>query len=109
MYNSNYMLDQLKGDKMPIGISAKKYDPFTLHELDMKPGWTMYMFSDGYVDQFGGPAGKKFMSKAFKKLLLEVQDYPMKEQGEILDDTLLKWMGELPQIDDIIVIGIKLD
>jgi serine phosphatase RsbU (regulator of sigma subunit) len=109
LYNENYMLDQLKGDKMPIGISSKKYDPFTLNELDMKPGWSMYMYSDGFVDQFGGPAGKKFMSKAFKKLLLEVQDYPMKEQGKILDDTLLQWKGDLPQVDDIIVIGIELD
>jgi len=108
MYNNNYLLQQIKGDKMPIGISAKNHEPFSLHELDMKPGYTIYMFSDGYVDQFGGPEGKKFMTKAFKKLLLEVQDYPMEEQGNILDDTLNEWQGELPQVDDIIVIGIQL-
>jgi serine phosphatase RsbU (regulator of sigma subunit) len=94
---------------MPIGISAKNHEPFSLHELDMKPGYTMYMFSDGYVDQFGGPEGKKFMSKAFKRLLLDVQDYPMEEQRKILDDNLLQWMGDLPQIDDIIVIGIRME
>jgi len=108
LYNNNYLLQQIKGDKMPIGISAKNHEPFSLHELDMKPGYTIYLFSDGYVDQFGGLEGKKFMTKAFKKLLLEVQDYPMEEQGKILDDTLIEWQGELPQVDDIIVIGIKL-
>ncbi len=109
LYNNNYLLTQIRGDKMPIGISAKNHEAFSLNELDMKPGYTLYMFSDGYVDQFGGPEGKKFMAKAFKKLLLEVQDYPMEEQGKILDDTLNEWQGELPQVDDIIVIGIKLD
>jgi len=109
LYNENYFLDQVKGDKMPIGISAKDHESFSLHELDLKPGYSLYMFSDGYVDQFGGPAGKKFMSKAFKKLLLEVQDYSMDDQGKILDDTLVKWQGDLAQIDDIIVIGIQLD
>ncbi len=109
LYNNNYLLTQIRGDKMPIGISAKNHEPFSLHELDMKSGYTLYMFSDGYVDQFGGPEGKKFMAKAFKRLLLEVQDYPMEEQGKILDDTLIEWQGELPQVDDIIVIGIKLD
>lgn len=109
LYNNNYLLQQTRGDKMPIGISSKNNEPFSLHEVDMKPGYTLYMFSDGYVDQFGGPEGKKFMAKAFKKLLLEVQDYPMEEQGKILNDTLIEWQGELPQVDDIIVIGIKLD
>ncbi|UCG28822.1 MAG: SpoIIE family protein phosphatase [Bacteroidales bacterium] len=109
VYNDNYILFQVRGDKMPIGISAKNHESFNLHELEMKPGYTMYMFSDGYVDQFGGPEGKKFMSKAFKRLLLDVQDYPMEEQRKILEDNLQDWMGDLAQIDDIIVIGIKLE
>ena len=92
---------------MPIGISAKMSQPFTMHEIDLKPGYSIYINSDGYVDQFGGPRGKKFMSRNFKKLLLEIQDVPMQDQGKILDDRLLAWQGEEhDQVDDIIVIGI---
>ena len=79
-----------------------------MREIDLKPGYSLYINSDGFVDQFGGPRGKKFMSKNFKKLLLEIQDSPMTKQGKILDDRLLEWQGDYhPQIDDIIVIGIK--
>ncbi|MCK4749101.1 MAG: SpoIIE family protein phosphatase, partial [Bacteroidales bacterium] len=107
VHNDQYMLEQVKADKMPIGISIKHSQPFTMHELDLKPGYSIYINSDGYVDQFGGARGKKFMSRSFKKMLLELQDLPMSEQGRILDDRLLAWQGtEHPQIDDIIVIGI---
>ena len=106
--NENFLLEQLDADKMPIGISIKHAQPFTMREIEMKPGYTIYINSDGYVDQFGGPRGKKFMSKNFKKLILELQETPMKRQGKILDERLLEWQGEdHPQIDDIIVIGIN--
>ncbi len=109
LYNDKYVLNQINADKMPIGISVKNLEPFTQNELDLKPGYSIYLFSDGYVDQFGGAFGKKFMSKAFKKLLLEIQDTPMVEQGNILDDKLIEWMGDLDQVDDIIVIGLKIE
>ncbi len=109
LHNDKYLLNHVNADKMPIGISEKNLEPFTHNELDLKPGYSIYLFSDGYVDQFGGAFGKKFMTKAFKKLLLEIQDTPMVEQGNILDDKLIEWMGDLDQVDDIIVIGLKIE
>lgn len=109
VHNDEYLLEQINADKMPIGISEKKLDPFTYTELDLKPGISLYMLSDGFVDQFGGPLGKKFMSRKFKKLILYIQDHPMSEQGKILDETLIEWIGELDQIDDILVIGMKIE
>ncbi len=108
VYNEEDVLLTIPADKMPIGISAKDEIPFTLHELDYTDGDRIYMFSDGYIDQFGGPAGKKFMSKNFKKLILSIQDIPMREQEAVLHERLKTWRGDLPQVDDIIVIGIKL-
>ncbi|MCK4466602.1 MAG: SpoIIE family protein phosphatase, partial [Bacteroidales bacterium] len=109
LHNDKYLLNQVNADKMPIGISVKNLEPFKHNELDLKHGYSIYLFSDGYVDQFGGAFGKKFMTKAFKKLLLEIQDTPMVEQGNILDDKLIEWMGDLDQVDDIIVIGLKIE
>jgi serine phosphatase RsbU (regulator of sigma subunit) len=94
---------------MPIGISVKKFDHFSHSDLDLKPGLSLYMLSDGYVDQFGGPLGKKYMSRRFKKLILNIQDKSMEEQGKILDETLVEWIGDLDQIDDILVIGLKME
>ncbi|MBE9511133.1 MAG: SpoIIE family protein phosphatase, partial [Bacteroidetes bacterium] len=107
--NDDWVLEQVNADKMPIGISAKKLDNFSHNELDLKPGLSLYMLSDGFVDQFGGPDGKKFMSRRFKKLILDIQNKSMEEQGKILDETLIEWIGELDQIDDILVIGLKME
>ena len=68
----------------------------------------MYMFSDGYADQFGGPKGKKFKYKPFKRLLSENRDKPMKEQKELLDSAFETWRGNLEQIDDVVVLGVKI-
>ena len=107
--NDDYILEQVNADKMPIGISVKKFDHFSHTDLDLKPGLSLYMLSDGYVDQFGGPLGKKFMSRRFKKLILDLQDKSMEEQGKILDETLVEWTGDLDQIDDVLVMGIKME
>ncbi len=109
IHNDEYVLIQVNADKMPIGISAKDLKPFTYNEVDVKKGYSIYMASDGYVDQFGGPEGKKFMSRAFKKMLLELQDQRMEDQGRILDERFEEWKGDLAQVDDILVIGIKFD
>jgi len=103
--NSDYLLYQVKADHMPIGISEKahEFDATTIEEKDI----TIYLFSDGYVDQFGGPLGKKFMSRNFKRLLLDIQDLPMRKQKEKLQEELTLWMGNISQIDDILVLGIK--
>lgn len=99
-------LRQIKGDKMPVAIH-EVMDPFTLHELKLKSGDTFYTFSDGYADQFGGPQKKKFMAKNFRKLLLSIQDLPMLEQGNRLDEVFADYGREVEQVDDVVVIGVK--
>lgn len=103
----NNVLNEIKGDKMPIGYHVRR-DPFKNHELDVFVGDTIYIFSDGFADQFGGPKGKKFKYKPFKKLFVEINAKSMKEQHNILEYTLNNWQGKHEQLDDVIVIGIKL-
>jgi len=105
--NDRYILKQIRAEKMPIGISAKEQKPFTCHTLTYQPGYSFYIFSDGYVDQFGGPEGKKFLSRNLKQLLLDIQDKRMDEQYRIIDRTFHEWKGPLDQVDDIIMIGIR--
>ncbi|MCK4662473.1 MAG: SpoIIE family protein phosphatase [Bacteroidales bacterium] len=112
-YNPLYLfrngeLIETKADKNPIGIFIKEKDSFTNHEIDVIKGDTFYIFSDGFVDQFGGEKGGKYKTKNFKILLSEIQDKPMKEQGEILDKTVDDWRGDIEQIDDIIIVGIRM-
>ncbi len=107
MSNGKHLLETINADKMPIGISPKMNQEFACNEHNLENGISYYLFSDGYVDQFGGPNGKKFMKKNFKKLLLEIQDHPMEEQKRLLEKSLADWMGETDQIDDILVMGIK--
>jgi serine phosphatase RsbU (regulator of sigma subunit) len=104
---SDYSFIELKPDKQPIGIHIKEH-PFTNQEFQIQPDDTIYMFSDGYADQFGGIDGGKFKSKRFKHLLMSIQDKSMSEQKEIIDSTLIKWKGNKDQVDDILIIGIRL-
>ncbi|MBM3419659.1 MAG: hypothetical protein FJY11_00835 [Bacteroidetes bacterium] len=106
--NGRYLLEVVSASKMPIGISGRMNEDFVLHEWKLEKGVSYYLFSDGYVDQFGSN-GRKFMKKNFKKLLLDIQEYPMKKQKEILEETLNQWMGDTPQIDDILVVGLRTD
>ena len=101
------LLYEIKPDKMPIAIYEKMND-FTCHEITIKKGDSLYLFSDGYADQFGGAKGKKLKYKPFKRLLLENSDYPLSKQGEILDKFITEWKGDYEQIDDICVIGVKI-
>ncbi len=102
-------LIQYKGDKMPIGtVIQGESSKYNNHLIDLKDGDCLYMFSDGYADQFGGPNNKKFLSKRFRDLLFEIHGKPLDEQQQILVKTLEDWMGDVEQIDDIIVIGIKI-
>jgi serine phosphatase RsbU (regulator of sigma subunit) len=107
MSNGKYLLDTIYASKMPIGISSKMDEGFVFYDWTLEKGISYYMFSDGYVDQFGGPKGRKFMKKNFKRLILDIQDYPMNKQKDILEKNLKDWMGKSPQIDDILVMGIK--
>lgn len=104
----NGELIETRGDKMPIGIHARDDQSFTKHTIDLRDGDSIYLFSDGYADQFGGPEGKKFKYKPFKNLLISNNHLPMDEQKKVLDQTFMSWKGDLPQIDDVVVIGIKL-
>ncbi len=105
----NNRIIKYKGDKFPIGaFVAGKPQLFRNNEIDLVDGDSLYLFSDGYADQFGGPQNKKFMSKRFEKLLLENCMQPMEKQREILKNTLAEWKGNNDQVDDILVIGIKI-
>ena len=101
---------QIKGNRMAIGGNFDEELPkFTNHEMDLKKGDVIYTFSDGYPDQFGGSDGRKFMVKKFRQLLVEIHQNPIEEQEQMLEDILEKWKGKEEQIDDIIVIGVKID
>jgi serine phosphatase RsbU (regulator of sigma subunit) len=99
-------LNQIRGDKMPVAIH-EVMNSFTLHEIQLEKGDTFYTFSDGYADQFGGPAQKKFLAKNFRKLLLEIQDKTMIEQGIHLDLSFETYRDDVEQIDDVVVIGVQ--
>ena len=100
-------LTELKADRMPIAIHWKMEAQFTNQVITIQEGDTIYMFSDGYADQFGGPEGKKIKTKPIKDLLLSVQDQSINEQKDRLEQYFDEWKGTLPQIDDVIVMGLK--
>ncbi len=97
-----------KGDKMPIGIYVGAERPFTCHDIRLKKNDLIYLFSDGYADQFGGPEEKKFKSGNLKELLLSIHEKQLSQQKEILDRTIEEWKGDLQQIDDIMILGLKI-
>ncbi len=110
VYIQNGEMHQIKGDKISIGgMQKEKERIFTSHEIDISTPTSFYLFSDGYQDQFGGEKGKKFMSKRFRNLLFDIHQKPMQEQREVLDQKIREWMevGNEEQIDDILVIGVK--
>ncbi len=105
--SEDYHLFQLKADRQPAGIHRRKLEPFTLHTLKLVRGDTIYIFSDGYVDQFGGADNRKFLIKNLKKLLLNIQYMGMTEQHIKLKQELSRWQGDYAQVDDICVIGFR--
>ena len=100
-------LTEFKADRMPLGYYQGRFKTFTNKDIQLEYGDVFYLFSDGFFDQKGGKEDKKFLSKNFKKLLLEIHQEPMREQKKILDKTLTDWMGDTSQIDDILVIGVR--
>lgn len=104
----NGSLEKIEGDKSPIGGGHFTGDfEYTTHKRKIGKGDTLYMYSDGFVDQFGGPQGKKFMGKKLHQLLLEIQHMTMTEQNFHLLEVFEKWEGNLEQVDDVLVIGVK--
>jgi serine phosphatase RsbU (regulator of sigma subunit) len=97
----------IKGDKMPVGYFVGEMKPFTTHTIELQKGDMIYIYSDGYQDQFGGEEGRKFMSKRFKVLLTEMAENSVELQKENLENTMDDWMINTKQLDDILVIGIK--
>jgi serine phosphatase RsbU (regulator of sigma subunit) len=102
----NQELKEFKGDNMPIGVYDDE-NPFSNKELHFKEDDIIYMFSDGYVDQIGGPDRKTFRSRKFKQLLINIHHKPLLEQKEILDKEYEEWRHDIEQIDDIMVMGIR--
>ena len=99
-------LTHYRADKMPVAIHYKM-EPFTLHKIDLQKGDAFYIFSDGYADQFGGPKQKKFMSMQLRETLVAMAGTPMLKQGERLGEIFEEWRGNSPQIDDVILIGVR--
>ncbi|RLD75502.1 MAG: hypothetical protein DRJ10_15145, partial [Bacteroidetes bacterium] len=113
-FNSLYLirkgeLIEYKADRMPIGVSFNQDKPFVNHFVDFQKDDSFYIFSDGFIDQFGGPDGKKFKSRQFKNMIIEMQETPMDVQEIMLHDRLLAWRGDIEQIDDILVIGFRIE
>lgn len=99
-------LTEYKADRMPIGY-LENMKPFKNNEFKVKKGDTLYLFSDGYYDQFGGPNDKKFSSKNFRITLTGVVDMPMNKQAQFLEERYYEWKGDNEQLDDIIIAGLK--
>lgn len=97
---------EYKPDKQPIGLYIGERTPYTNHTLFLQEGDTVYLITDGYVDQFGGKKIKKFKTTALKKLLLSLNKLPMDEQKQLMSTTFDNWKGSLDQIDDVCVMGV---
>lgn len=97
----------LPKDKMPVGKGAHETD-FNLYEIDYKSGDMLYLFTDGYADQFGGPDGKKFKYRNLAEFILKISGEELFYQKELLDKKFIEWRGDLEQIDDVCVIGMRL-
>jgi serine phosphatase RsbU (regulator of sigma subunit) len=99
---------EVNADKRPIGYFKGQGLPFTNHSIELKKGDCVYLFTDGYADQFGGPKGKKFKYKTLSDLLLSIHQKTCADQKQILERTFADWRGDLDQVDDVLLIGIKI-
>ncbi len=102
----NGELIDLKGDRMPVGIYPSQA-PFVNHKINLQNDDSIYMFSDGYADQFGGEANRKIMLGTFKKVILDNSGYNMREQKERLDSFFVEWKGYNEQVDDVLLLGYR--
>jgi len=103
----NNVITEIKPDKMPIGTHAGNEKPFVTQTMQLQTGDCLYMTTDGFPDQFGGPKGKKFKYKQLEELLLNVHQLPMNEQSVILKQKFEEWMAKHEQIDDVSIIGVR--
>jgi len=105
--NGKIELQEIKADKAGVGGEIEYERNFTNHTLQLSPGESFYVYSDGYPDQFGGPRGKKYSSRRFREYLSALGEYSMSEQSDKLNAEIEHWRGEEEQIDDILVIGVR--
>jgi serine phosphatase RsbU (regulator of sigma subunit) len=98
---------EYKGDKMPIGKHVGEEASFTNHKIQLQENDMIYLFSDGFPDQFGGEKGSKYKARPFKRLLQQIGGESVEEQSRILEQELKSWMGNHEQVDDILVMGIR--
>ncbi len=103
----NQKLIEIKADRQPVSVYYRE-KPFVNFEMQIEKGDTLYMFSDGYIDQFNHRTGEKFKSRRFKNLILAVQNEQLKKQVEIIKQTFEEWKKDSFQVDDIVIIGIKI-
>ncbi len=109
IYIQDNKIFEIKGDKYSVGgFQTKAENAYTSHQIDIDKPTAFYIFSDGYTDQFGGEKNRKFMTKNFKKLLLEIHKEPMIKQRKYLNQKFEDWRGNNKQIDDVIVVGFEL-
>lgn len=102
------IIEEIKATKKAIGGHTEDNQHFENHEIKLQQGDSIYIFSDGYADQFNGKTGKKIMTKKLKDILLDIQEKTMKEQEKFLEEFLENWKSGIEQVDDILVIGVKL-
>lgn len=100
-------LIEISGDMMPVGVGAEEELCFTTHLFELNHNDAIYLFTDGFADQFGGPENRKFKYKPFRDLLQEISILPMKDQKSALDRTFNAWKGNLKQLDDVLVFGFR--
>jgi serine phosphatase RsbU (regulator of sigma subunit) len=105
--NNSNQIDELKADRQPIGIHLKE-KPFTNQEIKIEKGDVFYLFSDGFNDQFGGEKGGKYKSKRFKSFLFSIRNENLENQKLLIENEFNKWKGDIEQIDDVLVMGIKI-
>jgi ligand-binding sensor domain-containing protein/serine phosphatase RsbU (regulator of sigma subunit) len=105
----NNKIQEIRGSRFSIGIEedVERDQIFESSQVELQTDDIFYLFSDGYADQFGGPEGKKFKYRRFRHLLLTIHRFPMDEQLQLLEERLESWKGEIEQVDDILVLGIK--
>ncbi len=111
-FNSLYLfrdgeLTEYKADRMPVSVHQKAGNPFTTQDIKIYEKDIIYLFSDGFADQFGGEQGKKYMYRRFREFISSINHLGMKEQKQLLEKEFMDWKRDYPQVDDVIVLGVK--